>query len=70
VERIKKIPKRKPKTVDDRQKKYKATPKGQEAMTRARKKYDEKDIERRRSQKREYMRRKRRENPNYCKWKK
>ena len=33
------------------------------------KKYDESDLERRRSQKRDYMRRKRREDPNYCKWK-
>jgi len=36
---------------------------------KARKKYDETDPERRKRQKREYMRRKRAENPNYCKWK-
>lgn len=53
----------------DRQKKYKQSEKGKQAMDRARKKYDEEDIERRRQQKREYMRRKRAENPNYCKWK-
>jgi len=40
-----------------------------EAHKKARAKYDESDPERRRAQKREYMRRKRRENPNYCKWK-
>ena len=33
------------------------------------KKYDEADIERRRAQKREYMRKKRLQDPNYCKWK-
>ena len=55
--------------VDDRQKKYAESDKGKEARLRARKKYDDADIERRRRQKREYMRRKREENPNYCKWK-
>ena len=53
----------------DSQKKYFKTPKGQEALKRARRNYDEEDLERRREQKREYMRRKRLENPNYCKWK-
>ena len=33
------------------------------------KKYDNSDILRRRAQKRDYMRRKRVENPNYCRWK-
>ena len=33
------------------------------------KKYDNNNVEKRREQKREYMRRKRAENPNYCKWK-
>ena len=56
--------------MDDRQKKYASTKKGKDALTRARKRYDEKDIEKRRKQKREYMRRKREENPGYCKWKK
>lgn len=54
---------------DKAQEKYSKTQKGKDARARARKKYDETDIERRREQKREYMRRKRRENPNYCKWK-
>tara|TARA_B110000495_G_C23037996_1_gene620787 strand:+ start:2659 stop:2814 length:156 start_codon:yes stop_codon:yes gene_type:complete len=49
--------------------KYHKTEKGKEALNKARKKYDESDIERRRKQKREYMRKKREENPNYCKWK-
>jgi DNA-binding PadR family transcriptional regulator len=56
--------------MSDRQKKYAATDKGKDARTRARKKYDEKDTERRRKQKREYMRRKRERDPGYCKWKK
>ena len=46
-------------------KQYKTT----EAQRKAQKKYDESDISRRRAQKRDYMRRKRLENPNYCKWK-
>lgn len=45
------------------QKKYSKTEKGQKALKKARKKYDESDIERRRRQKREYMRRKRLEEP-------
>jgi DNA-binding PadR family transcriptional regulator len=49
--------------------KYHKTEKGQEALQRARKKYDLADIERRRKQKKEYMRRKRAQDPNYCKWK-
>jgi len=55
--------------VDDRQKKYSKTEKGKSSIKKAQKKYDEADIERRRAQKRDYMRRKRAENPNYCKWK-
>jgi len=51
------------------QEKYTRTPKGKDALTRAQKKYDEDNLEKRREQKREYMRRKRSENPNYCKWK-
>lgn len=47
------------------EKKYKTT----EAQRKAQKKYDESDLARRRAQKRDYMRRKRSENPNYCKWK-
>jgi len=56
--------------VDDRQKRYASTLGGKDALKRARKKYEEKNIEKRRQQKRDYMRKKRRENPNYCKWKK
>ncbi len=51
------------------QKKHYKTDKKKEAQSRAQKKYDNKDPERRRAQKRDYMRRKRAENPNYCKWK-
>ena len=51
------------------QEKYSHTDKGKDARARARKKYDEADPDRRREQKRHYMRRKRLENPNYCKWK-
>jgi hypothetical protein len=51
------------------QKKYSSTPHGQAARAKARKTYDENNREKRRDQKRDYMRRKRLENPNYCKWK-
>jgi hypothetical protein len=40
-----------------------------EAQKKAQKKYDEADVDRRKLQKRDYMRRKRAENPNYCRWK-
>lgn len=50
------------------QEKYVQTEKGKEALTRAQKKYDE-DTDKRRQQKRDYMRRKREKDPNYCKWK-
>lgn len=53
----------------DSQKKYRDSEKGKKAMERARKKYDEDDLERRRQQKRDYMRRKRAQDPSYCKWK-
>jgi hypothetical protein len=52
--------------VDDiyeSQKKYFKTRKGKRAVAKARKKYDQSDLERRRKQKREYMQRKRREDP-------
>ena len=45
------------------QKKYFKTEKGGKALEKARKRYDKSDLERRRQQKREYMRRKRREEP-------
>ena len=50
--------------MDSPQKKYLRTGKGKEAISKARKAYDERDPERRRKQKREYMRRKRAENPD------
>tara|TARA_Y100000588_G_C13622880_1_gene656203 strand:- start:49 stop:279 length:231 start_codon:yes stop_codon:yes gene_type:complete len=46
------------------QKKYFKTDKGKLARKRARKNYDQKDPEKRRRQKREYMRRKRAEDPD------
>jgi|TARA_Y100000310_G_C20178434_1_gene576960 hypothetical protein len=46
------------------QKKYFRTKKGKKALKKARKMYDAADPERRRKQKREYMRKKRRENPD------
>ena len=55
--------------MSSRQSKYHKTPKGKKALDKARDKYDEDNLEKRRMQKREYMRRKRREDPNYCKWK-
>jgi hypothetical protein len=51
------------------QQKYLSTDKGKQARARAQKKYDSENLEKRRAQKRDYMRRKRAENPNYCKWK-
>ena len=53
----------------DRQKKYLRSEKGKDSQKKAQKKYDEENLEKRRKQKRDYMRRKRAENPNYCKWK-
>lgn len=54
---------------DSPQKKYSRTQKGKKARAKAQKKYDEENLEKRRAQKRDYMRRKRSEDPNYCKWK-
>jgi hypothetical protein len=51
------------------QEKYIKTPKGKEAQSKAQKKYDQENLEKRRVQKRDYMRKKRAKNPNYCKWK-
>lgn len=50
------------------QKKYFKTDKGKIALKKARKAYDERDVERRRKQKREYMRRKRAEDPSIWKY--
>ena len=43
--------------MSEKQKKYFKTKKGKKALARARKAYDKRDPERRRKQKREYMRR-------------
>ncbi len=53
----------------DYNKKYLKTKKGKAAQEKAREKYDNADPERRKAQKRDYMRRKREKDPNYCKWK-
>jgi hypothetical protein len=53
---------------NESQKKYRNTEKGKKASSKAQKKYDEENLDKRRAQKREYMRKKRAENPNYCKW--
>tara|TARA_Y100000310_G_C20478466_1_gene713561 strand:- start:284 stop:514 length:231 start_codon:yes stop_codon:yes gene_type:complete len=47
------------------QKKYFKTLKGKMARRRAERAYDERDIEKRRKQKRDYMRRKRDQDPDY-----
>tara|TARA_Y100000310_G_scaffold291018_1_gene318636 strand:- start:59 stop:223 length:165 start_codon:yes stop_codon:yes gene_type:complete len=51
---------------EESQKKYRSSDKGKAAIIRARKKYDEKDPSKRKEQKREYMRRMRKKDPN--KW--
>lgn len=53
----------------DPQTKYLKSQKGKQAQQKAQKKYDEDNLEKRRAQKRDYMRRKRTEDPSYCKWK-
>ena len=54
---------------NESQNKYSKTEKGMAAAKKAQVKYDKSDIEKRREQKRNYMRKKRAENPSYCKWK-
>jgi|TARA_R110000751_G_scaffold14975_2_gene48559 hypothetical protein len=54
---------------DTPQQRYSKSSKGKKSRSRAQKKYDDKDKEGRRVQKREYMRRKRANDPSYCKWK-
>ena len=54
---------------DKNQEEYYMTDKGKEALRRAQQKYVEENIEKRRLQKKNYMRRKRSKDPNYCKWK-
>jgi hypothetical protein len=55
--------------VDDRQKRYAKSEKGKKAGKNAGERYDKENLLKRRAQKRDYMRRKREEDPNYCKWK-
>ena len=50
--------------MPEKYKKYFKTKKGKAAIKRARAAYDKRDPERRRKQKRDYMRRKRDENPD------
>ena len=54
--------------MSERTKKYFKTEKGKKALNKARKAYDQRDPERRRKQKRDYMRRKREENPDAWKY--
>ena len=55
--------------MSERVKKYFKTKKGKKALNKARRSYDQRDPERRRKQKRDYMRRKRMENPDAWKYK-
>jgi len=50
--------------MSEANKRYANTGKGKTAMKKARKAYDERDPERRRRQKRDYMRKKRSEDPD------
>ena len=54
---------------NESQKKYIESPKGRVAQQKAQKKYDQENLDKRRAQKRDYMRKKRMEDPSYCKWK-
>jgi len=55
--------------MSTRLKKYFETKKGKKALNKARKAYDERDPEKRRKQKRDYMRRKREKDPDAWKYK-
>tara|TARA_B110000495_G_C22929122_1_gene543083 strand:+ start:835 stop:1002 length:168 start_codon:yes stop_codon:yes gene_type:complete len=55
--------------VDDRQRKYINSEKGKSSLKKAQDKYDKANALKRREQKRDYMRRKRLNDPSYCKWK-
>ena len=50
--------------MDEVNKRYANSDKGKKALKKARKAYDERDPERRRKQKRDYMRRKREQDPD------
>jgi len=54
--------------MSTRVKKYFKTKKGKEALNKARVAYDQRDPEKRRKQKRDYMRRKRAEDPDVWKY--
>jgi hypothetical protein len=55
--------------MSERTKKYFGTEKGKEALNKARSAYDKRDPGKRRKQKRDYMRRKRLEDPDVWKYK-
>ena len=55
--------------MSTRLKKYFKTKKGKQALNKARTAYDQRDPEKRRKQKRDYMRRKRAEDPDVWKYK-
>ena len=55
--------------MSTRIKKYFKTKKGKKALNKARAEYDQRDPERRRKQKRDYMRRKRAKDPDIWKYK-
>jgi hypothetical protein len=55
--------------MSERLRKYFKTKKGKKALNKARRAYDQRDPEKRRKQKRDYMRRKRAENPDVWKYK-
>jgi hypothetical protein len=55
--------------MSERTKKYFKTKKGGKALNKARRAYDQRNPEKRRKQKRDYMRRKRAENPDVWKYK-
>jgi len=55
--------------MSERLRKYFKTKKGKKALNKARRAYDQRDPEKRRKQKRDYMRRKRAENPDAWKYK-
>ena len=54
---------------DSSQNKYRKSEKGKKALKKAQERYDHSNPEKRKQQKRDYMRRKRLEDPSYCKWK-
>jgi len=55
--------------MSKKQDKYAKSEKGKKAREKARNKYDKENVEKRKQQKRDYMRRRREVDPSYCKWK-